>query len=351
MTSRHARGFSLIEVLIAIVVLALGLLGLASVFPMVVGQQKQATDSVQGVALERSAAEALASHARLSQASRDLSGNGQIEAAEERGWDVCTRLATWSRTGRWVLAEDTGPNSAMEYHVDGRVELRGADAAAQFVIPPVLRLAPMAESLSVKTEPRYVWDFVARRVDAGATNDPANTRTFGDDAVQVVVFVRALDPGIRRPTAGLPGGVVAFLPAAIRQGLIAPVAVDPATGVPTGDGRGDYSHIRRFQYQFPVPANRSLIAIDSDAALGVNLRRYAALVGQKFVDQVGVVHTVVRVSAGPGAADPPRAVLDTPVSPQVDRVTLDQGQTDPHMLFTPQVPVAVSVRTIQRRPL
>jgi len=52
--SAHASGFTLIEVLIGMLVLALALLGLAAFFPVVVREQRLAVDKVDGLAAQRS---------------------------------------------------------------------------------------------------------------------------------------------------------------------------------------------------------------------------------------------------------------------------------------------------------
>ena len=49
----NRRAFSLIEGLIAVLVLGVGLLGLAAVFPVVITQQRDAVDVIQGMALRR----------------------------------------------------------------------------------------------------------------------------------------------------------------------------------------------------------------------------------------------------------------------------------------------------------
>ena len=54
-----AAGFTLIEVLISIIILALGLLGIGVVFPVVIRQQRISTDEVRGVVEARSAADAM----------------------------------------------------------------------------------------------------------------------------------------------------------------------------------------------------------------------------------------------------------------------------------------------------
>ena len=49
-TNQTRPGFSLVEVLIAILILGLGMLGLAAVFPVVIAQQREAVDTVRGEA-------------------------------------------------------------------------------------------------------------------------------------------------------------------------------------------------------------------------------------------------------------------------------------------------------------
>ncbi len=51
-----SRAFSLVEILIAILILGLGLLGLGAVFPAVIAQQRGAVEKTQGAAVAASAA-------------------------------------------------------------------------------------------------------------------------------------------------------------------------------------------------------------------------------------------------------------------------------------------------------
>ncbi len=52
---RIRRAFSLIEILIAVIILGLGLLGLAALFPVVIREQRIGTDNVLGVTVANSA--------------------------------------------------------------------------------------------------------------------------------------------------------------------------------------------------------------------------------------------------------------------------------------------------------
>ncbi|MFN9951596.1 MAG: prepilin-type N-terminal cleavage/methylation domain-containing protein, partial [bacterium] len=61
----HPRAFTLIEVLLGVLILGLGLLGLASVFPLVVKQQRAAQDVVRGVAAAGGAEAVLRGHSVL----------------------------------------------------------------------------------------------------------------------------------------------------------------------------------------------------------------------------------------------------------------------------------------------
>lgn len=370
MNSRHATtrqghgaaregGFSLIEVLIAIVVLALGLLGLAAVFPVVVTQQRQATDSVQGVSMERTVADALLNDGRLTQPTLNNTGTFPPPQALRRGWDIIVHDANWSPYGEWVLAPDTSASTSMEYSAAGGVVFRNGSTDV-FTVGMVERLTPQAESVGAATEPRYVWDFVTRRQPGGlprlyAPGDARDAARVADDNVQVAMFVRRIDPGIRKPviTNPPPGGLPSVLAAAIRAGLVAPVAVDPSTGVPTGNGVGAYSQVTSFTYTVAQTGLKSSTIYVYSDQVNSPLRPYAMQVGQKFVDQLGVVHTVRRIVTGTTPGDTRRlAVIEPAVSTEALNVFLtEQGSSTYQMIYTPQVPVAVVVNTVNRRRL
>lgn len=366
-------GFSLIEVLIGILVLALGLVGLAAVFPTVVRQQQVAADQSLGVSVGKSAVATLKKHRELS---RTLSDANYLEGLNypplttdtldttidlERlvGWSILTWNTQWSLDGSWDLPyEGTSPTPTEPISIDpasGNCIIGSANGyyvrqvvngttfqddprkirTGGIAIRTADRLVPNAET------PRFVWDFVARRVDLGERHLGTELRTYRDDGVQVVVFVRRIDPGIRVPTNG-----------ALRNEIVGgsatrvPVAASP-TNVPTLDGLGGtggvarYSIVQPLQFVFGSDANGpryDLLDLNGPEAA---LLPYAAQVGQRFVDQLGGVHKVVEVLE--------------PVNPATRRVRLESAMRADYataapqpngameLIFVPQIPASVEV--------
>jgi prepilin-type N-terminal cleavage/methylation domain-containing protein len=352
-----SRGFSLIEVLIAIVVLALGLLGLAAVFPVVLTQQRDATDTVQGVSAARSVGEYLAGHGRLNQ--KPAPNADQAIPGNRRGWGVLTRQGSWSALGGWTTASLVGDltqipaGAGLGLNPSNGWMAVGQAGGVTILLPLADRLMPMP--YTTLEDPRFVWDFAARRVDVSPTGVRPATTGLDDDQVQVAIFVRRIDSSIRRAGDRTLREVFLndTLPAGQRR---VPVAVD-ARGRPTQDGQGggaspNYSPIISFAYAFaPAPDNPAGASqiewIVPDASNGFNdLRGYVSQVGQKFVTQMGTVHEVVEVR-NPGAAADVRLRVQPGIDARlgVDVAALPEGEL--RLLGTPQVPAAVVVRTMR----
>jgi prepilin-type N-terminal cleavage/methylation domain-containing protein len=365
MSCLKRSGFSLVEVLISIVVLALGLLGLAAVFPAVINQQRLATDAVQGKSLGRSAIQYIENSALLNERSISVD-----LPAQRRGWDVLlaqrpggATQGGWSIKGEWSLpstgfALDQLPDGVgigLD-PVTGNMSL-GLGTGYTLYIPLSERLIP--GPYSSEGDPRYVWDMAVRRIEGGVrgrSNGPV--AEWADDSVQICVFVRRVDSGIR-----LAPGVRSLSEAFTNPNLApgarrVPVAVD-RNGRPTFDGYGDslpnYSAILDFTYSFPDETEmdpsepRTVIIPDRGSSFDF-LRPYVAQVGQKFVDQFGVVHEVTAVRMVDGtepAAQRLRLVITPPLDP---RTSIESQLPDQRrrMLFTPQIPVSVEVRTLTR---
>jgi len=94
MISRHRRAFTLVEVLMAAVVLAIGLIGLAAVFPVVITQQREAVDKSQAITAAASADALLST--RLADFAKTLSRLPE----EYEG--------TWMRINAYEPADDEG---------------------------------------------------------------------------------------------------------------------------------------------------------------------------------------------------------------------------------------------------
>lgn len=273
------RAFTLIEVLIAVLVLALGVLGLAAVFSVGIPQQRIAGDQIQGLNAVRSARAFLLSNRRLNDPTNPL--NPLVK--QERGWyGLQQRVAqstqqvfdpdeTWSPSGEWILPARNRGDDERWFSLDpvaegsdkdgGEIVIESPTGLAQLDVrvPVSQRLVPAPYAM--EGEPQYVWDFIARRVPSGEV-DPTNgrVRPTPRDPIEVAVFVRRVDAGIQIPlkdradeddwvrygkrlrlsdyltmnaeqVLGDPNGTI---PEALR---IVPVAMNPDTSEPRRDGR------------------------------------------------------------------------------------------------------------------
>jgi prepilin-type N-terminal cleavage/methylation domain-containing protein len=342
-------GFSLVEVLIAIFVLALGLLGLAAVFPAVVRQQRAASDAVQGISMQRSIEDFLKGHALLAQ-SNEEDAQGRVTP---RGWALLARDRDFSRGAGWVEANQDSSGRASGVTIDprsgtmfvGRDGLAGGVSAIE--IPLAERLIPRP-TLGGRVQPRFVWDFIARRVAAGrnppqggGANVPLDI--LDDDTIQLAVFVRRIDQAIRVPA----GSSLAEILTQVGGTLPAVPVAEDMEGRPTFDGIGGdtqprYSPIRAGRVEVVRPAaddvERDVITM---LPMAEELRPFLEQLGQKFVDANGIVHEVVRVERGePGTAA--RLTIAPPI--EASLVTGDRAD----VLYTPQVPASVSVISIRR---
>ncbi len=319
------RAFSLVEILIAILVLGFGLLGLAAVFPVVVSQQRDAANEMRGP-------------------SAVASIRAQVETPKGMiDWEPVIALAQppaptggpsvgASNQGRWIFDRRVqgglaGHQRLIDTYDNGAIELRTTPVQ---LVPVTARVFPAAYGSAT---PQFAWDIALRRT---AHHAP----------LEVALFVRRIDAGIRVPDdkrlanvltgEGLrPGGNVT--PTAV------PLGETPAGGAdderrPSGNGTGDYSRLREL-YVFPehaggnqnLPVDRFPIPAGSSKLVESLLGRE----GQLILDDLGIVRRVLGIETD-GSGD--RQIVVDPPFPNLGQRVL---------VYTPQTPVSVQVFTVE----
>lgn len=398
---RHAHqtsrdGFSLIEVLIAVVVLAFGLLGLAAVFPAVVKQQTTAKDSVQGVSVLRSAEAWILGNVKLNEhqtisnpdPSRAIPPTSdrvnRLDLPQNRlGWEMLVADTNWHTDVTEDAINATWPPVSVRTDVYasggasviygrlsgdlaiGQPMLTGSVTSQGVVIPLRARLFPSPYT-DESARPEYVWDFVARRVDAGLPHTAFSNPTamqarnvYEDDAVELVIFVRRIDPGIRVNPTGTYSRAYALADAVLgvqSDPVPTPTHValsERADGTPRLDGnRNDpgsrYSTPKRLTISFPETTRLDAITV----ALVANepqtaILSHAEQVGQALVDTLGTVHRVREVQTRNPVNNNPWPQTRLIVEPPFDRRI--EGWANPQVVFTTQIPAAVGVLRIDPR--
>lgn len=238
-------GFSLIEILISILILSLGLLGLGALFPVVIREQRNGTDAINGVIVSN-AARATMGAANWANALPDESGQphpargttdptaflwdrmrysagspggpgsvrsnvqvnrGLAEGYRRRNNDTdapTTGMLARNQEyafGEWLGEElielDTGKLALGHFDPAG-VQYAGTPGTVRGYVdlPVAARLLPSGPGV----RPIYVWDAAFQRVPGKRTLSSGQlvAEPF-DDGVRAAIFVRRIDPRIKTP--------------------------------------------------------------------------------------------------------------------------------------------------------
>ncbi len=328
--TRVLAAFSLIEVLISVLVLALGLLGLGAMFPVIIRQQRQATDATLGTMA--------ANAARLELENNGIfRGTPSLPAAAGGPIGDPTPPDAWSVIYAELYARPIAIRSnlvAPEY--EPKTGVMRVGSSGDFVeIPQAARLFPGPSK--VGAQPRYVWDLVYHWA--------------GANRIEAFIIVRPIDPNIRL-TPGLNLSDV-LAPTDASGFLLDPtrlaVSVNQTSRLPTFDGSitaADYSvpvemDVRRvvLNDSDTNPENdRNRITLDPSGATENALAATAVRTGQKIIDKLGTIYTVVGIpKSGPAYT----VLVDPPIPGSIE----ESDDIGP-VMFVPQTPASVTKLTI-----
>ena len=364
-TPRHDRlavgqrpGFSLIEVLIAIFVLSLGLLGLAAVFPAVIAQQRDAQDRTRGAPAATEVEALLRAGTFVDLSQFDLVGARVLP-------NPAVRVVS-----AWDVPDSSTGFNYNDYRDEGLLTLRGfalpdangiGGGAVFAELPITLRTVPQIYGSDdpgryVDEEPLFVWDAVLKTDADGKTP-------------MMAVFVRRFDSGITVPTDS-------SLSQELWDENVVPIGFDWNAYRPTGNGTGDYATPVSLGLEFTAADYadvqtgaateiETVTLVDDDTksfGSAPGLVRLAAQPGQKLVDNLGVVrevravinrggNTAIRVSPGfrpREAYEYVENVFGFPPGTQVPSEEDSYRNYARQVVFTPTVPIEARVLRFPR---
>jgi type II secretory pathway pseudopilin PulG len=321
---RVARAFTLIEILISVLILALGVLGLGALFPVVIKQQRNGADATYGVIAAEAAKSTLETidyRAALPAFIGTPPDNREVWL-DWRNKATGLNQPTFER-GQWfVPAIDTVNN------MPSALEIGNPGSNSAFLLSIRERLYPTASPTG--PDPQFVWDLAVHRV-----SDFDNTTDATLDPLEVVVFVRRIDQRIRlaAPATSL---FQALTDPAAGAGRRRPVGID-TQNVPTLDGTGMYARpiTASVTYYYNPPSDLVRDRLHLVPPPPANVLPLIKQGGQRLVDNVGNVYTVIGSGTDTNG-------LYVQVNPPVPASTV--GLTSPtitQVVFTPQVPAAV----------
>lgn len=335
MIQRHSRmlaAFSLIEVLISVLVLALGLLGLGAMFPVIIRQQRQATDATVGTMAANAARLELESNGifRGEAAIPGTAGGPIGDPTPMPPWSVVLDRLLASPSTRTYLAAPTydGPTGMMSV----------GEGASIANIPMASRLFPSPSPTGV--QPRYIWDLVYRAV--------------GNDRLEVFIIVRPIDPNIRIKPGLTLSDVLA--PQSDAGELFPPtklaVSASRSSLLPLLDGSisgtSEYSKPVEMRVESGIMyddsspdlnRHRNRISLKPSGSTEKALASTILRTGQKIIDRKGTIYTVVGVPQS--SAYEVTVLVDPPIPGSIEDST-DLGP----VYFVPQTPASVTKVTI-----